>query len=246
MTRKMHIILSFIFLLSWGMMPLVIAQDSYNWAVDEDDEIIFEIEGKEGEETILMGEVTLTIEEITGAQISYSFTPSYSVDTEKYGQFMQENGTYSSITGYIANNHTETYTVGLVYSQETFALMENAWALYAEEYYDQFWIDFGDNDTISWECISSAHGYRIVLSYQGNSEIWYLQASYSSDGFLDIFSCGNIFSGDTEDYVRIARARNSVFGGFIPGFPLLFFGVFGVVSLWIIIQRVNKKERWVV
>ena len=244
MTRKIRIdfiLLSF-FLLSLSMFPSVFAQTTYNWNVDEEDEIIFEIEGMEGEDTVLLGEVSLTIETIINDQISYSLTPSFSVDTEKYGQFMQASGSFISNNGYITNTNTELYSVDLVYSQEKFALKEDEWAFYVAGYFDRYWAEYGSNDTISWECTSSAHGYRVWFDDRSISEIWYIQALYDSDGLLENFASGEISDG-IEDYVKIARKGNSLFGYYIPGFPLLLLGLVGVFSVGFIVQHVNQRRK---
>ena len=87
MKQKLQLVFSLIFILSLGFMPLVGAQDSYNWTVAEDDVLVFDIEGMEGEDAVLLGNVALTIDTISGTQIDYSFTPTFSVDTDQYGNF---------------------------------------------------------------------------------------------------------------------------------------------------------------
>ena len=242
MTRKKHLIFSLFFLVSWGLLPLAMAQDTYNWNIDEGDEIIFEIEGKEGETAVLLGELTLTVDAITGNQIDYSLASDFSVDTGSYGDFMQDSGSFSSSLGYIANNNTELYSVAFVYSQDKYALMEDIWFVYVTGYFERFWYEYGNNDTYEWECTSNAKGYRIWFNDRNISEIWYFQALYNTDGLLENFA-GGIITDGVEDYVKITRKGTSLFGYYIPGYSLLLLGGVGLMSVVYIIRFVNQRRK---
>lgn len=244
-TRKIRLTFFLLFFLSWILLPLAFAQDTYYWTVDEGDELVFEIEGKEGEITVLLGDVTLVIEEITNEQIEYSLTPAYSVDTGSYEDFMQDSGTFNSSNGFITNNNTDRYSVDLVYSQEKFSYKEDEWIVFVAGYFEQFWSEFGSNDTYEWECTSNKHGYKVWFNDRSISEISYFQALYNSDGLLENFAGGIIRDG-VEDYVKITRKGTSLFGFYIAGFNLPLLGVFGLISMgatvWYISNKSPKKE----
>ena len=155
---------------------------------------------------------------------------------------MQTSGTFTSSTGYITNNNSERYSVDLVYSQEKFSYKEDEWFVFVTGYFEQFWSEFGSNDTYEWECTSNAHGYRVWFNDRSISEISYFQALYNSEGLLENFAGGIIRDG-VEDYVKITRKGTSLFGFYIPGFPLTLLGVFGLISVGTIVWRITQKRK---
>lgn len=217
----------------------LVSASSFSWDIEENVEINFTFLLEEENVVELDGIVTLKLESIQDESIKYSVSSNFEVDLTDYQSSIDTDGSNTSTNGKIENFFY--YPFVIVYSQTLLSNMKDVWRIAMAEQDATYWDQYGDNDSISYDCNSNARGYSITFTDNIEDEIWYLQAKYSTDGVLEHFAYGLI--ADEGGYVwEATREGFQLFGYYIPGYDSFFLILISIISVTIGLTKMRKKK----